>query len=193
MMHQMREQREDEGERKKRTAPTSAVVVRDFKISSPLRLSWRWCSASNFALTGLISRLQPSRCGRFLAKISCSKRCGGGVPRAMMMWFGGMGRCQCTCEKSQTSANQATKTLAGIPSRRLSTLPICSSSAVVMPQKPHIRRKQRFKRAERSHSQRKSSQPDASQNSQPSSILRLNPTVQRTCPPALQVRLGYST
>jgi hypothetical protein len=90
-MHQMREQGEDEGERIKRTAPTSAVVVRDFKISSPLRLKLAMVLRLNFALTGLISRLQPSRSNRFVANIPCPKRGGGGVPRAMMMWFGGMG------------------------------------------------------------------------------------------------------
>src|SRR6266446_3052527 len=39
------EQGEDGGKKRKRGRRTSAVVVRDFKISSPLRLSWRQCTA----------------------------------------------------------------------------------------------------------------------------------------------------
>jgi hypothetical protein len=61
--------------KEKRGRRTSAVVVRDFKISSPLRLSLRWCSAS-------ISREQlfhdrTLSMYRFWQDLSCQERCGG--------------------------------------------------------------------------------------------------------------------
>ena len=64
-----------------------------FGISRSRRRSDSACDGAppQFRANWLISRQQRSRCNRFLEKMSCPKRCGGGVPRAMMMWFGGMG------------------------------------------------------------------------------------------------------
>jgi hypothetical protein len=94
------EQGEDEGERK-RGRRTSAVVVRDFKISSPLRLRLGMVLRLNFAPTGLFHDLQPLGVTVSWQRFPVRKDAVGGIPRAMMMWFGGMGRCQCTCESSK--------------------------------------------------------------------------------------------
>ena len=118
----MYQRQEDGGEMRKRTAYLGCGRS-GFQDLVAAQTQLGWCSASISRELAYFTTTT-SRCNRFLAMISCPRRCGGGVPREMMMWFGGMGRCQCTCESHKlVPTNQAGKPFLSFPSRRLSTVP----------------------------------------------------------------------
>jgi hypothetical protein len=81
---------------KKEGRRTSALVVRDFKISSPLRLSWDGAPPqlpARAARTDPRGRASPRCVGAILCVsggISVRTGTAGGL-RVTMMWFGGMG------------------------------------------------------------------------------------------------------
>jgi hypothetical protein len=182
MVHQVeQEQGGDEGEMKKRTAYLGCgrSGFQDLVAAqTPAGDGAPPQSGANW----LISRLQPLDVAVSWPRFPVRNDAVGGDPRAMMMWYGGMGRYQCTCESCKL-----------VPTKQANVSFLFPLGAYPLPHlllfrcrhgsKAAYSSKQCFKLVERSYSQRKSSQPDASQISHRSSILRLNPALQHTCPP----------